>query len=216
MKLYESLVKNIGIGKDAYVKEWLQKHSNYNSGIKIQDGVIVGNRFASQLWLDTTDIPTDIKIERVRDLGFVCDIDKSPVLPSCHVVRIAGTVAKGVDIALEDYDKESFDDFATGVVFKMGSMFKDIKITFKSKKNRIQFNTGEVDEIASVKTNCVEAFVSSDIIDDKYEDILYDKTDKVIDLVNQCFPARNYPKLNNVDFHGYTFKKNRNNIWEKV
>ncbi len=208
--IQENLVKNVGIGKDVYVKEWLREHSNFNIGIKIQDGVIVGNRFASQLWLDTIDIPTDIKIEEVRTLGFVCDIDKSPSLPSCHVVLISGTVAKGVDIALEDYDKERFDDCATEVGFKIGSRFKDIKVTFKSKTNRIQFNTGDVDEIASVKTNCVEAFVSSDVIKDKYAKTLYDA------LVNQCFPAKNYPKLNNVEFYGYKFKKNIHNVWVRA
>ena len=210
MKLYESLIKNVGIGKDAYVKEWLQKHSNYNVGIKIQDGVIVGSRVISQLWLDTIDIPTDIKIEDVRSLGFVCDIDKSPSLPSSHVVIISGIVKEGVELVLENTENFGYTDFATGVVFKLGSRFKNVKVTFKSKTNRIQFNTGDVDEIASVKTNCVEAFVSSDVIKDKYTKTLYDA------LVNQCFPAKNYPKLNNVEFCGYKFKKNRNNVWVRA
>ena len=215
MKLYESLIKNVGIGKDAYIKQWLQEHSNYNYGLKIQDGVINGNRFGSQLWLDTIDIPEEIKIERVRDLGFKCDIKESPVLPSCHTVQIAGSVARGIEIALRDFEEMNFDDFATGVIFKIGSDFKDIKVTFESPSNIIQFNTGDIDEIASVKTNCIKVRVSSNIIDDKYENILYRETDKVVDLVDKCFPTRNYSKLKTVDFQGYLFEK-KNGSWKKV
>ena len=216
MKLYESLVKNVGIGKDAYVKEWLQKHSKYNKGIKIQDGVIVGNRFASQLWLDTIDIPAEIKIEGVREIGFVCNIDKSLVLPSCFMVYISGIVKEGVELVLENTENFGYIDFVPRIVFNLGSRFENIKVTFKSKKSRIHFNAGTIDEISSIKTNCTEVVVSPDIIDDKYEDILYYKTDKVVDIVNQCFPAKNYPKLNNIDFYDYKFEKNRNNVWVRA
>ena len=217
MRLYESLVKNVGIGKDVYVKEWLKKNSQFvqNVDVEVENGKIVGDPKWSQLWLATDDIPDEIEIEKLRDLIFDCDVKKAPKIPVCHTIQFNKKVER-IKIILDKCLKQPWDDYSTSVVFRSDCTFKNVIIQFKAYDGNIAFYAGDVEDIASVKCNCIHAQVSSRKLFDKYDEILFQHPESVGSIVGRCFPKNNYQNLKGVQFQGMEFKKDNDGEWIKV
>ncbi len=155
MKLYESLVSNVGIGLKAYVEDWARKHVlGYGDGrIKLKinkDGLISSTNISmGSICIDTADVPKQIHFGNAYRFELQCLTYKQEKLKNLDFLATPFR-----EITIKNFDVSDVKLKVDAKTVALADCYQNgAEIIFKN-PTRSQLYFSSIDSCRFVKSNC--------------------------------------------------------------